>query len=177
MAALAATNNGYDALQAAPFGNSLVTDFALAALKGEDLGADDHPDVIMVSYSSTDYIGHDFGTNAKELQDTYIRLDLELGRLFRALDTQVGKGAYTVFLTADHGVAPVPNYLIDNKILAGYFRKKPFVKALKKALQDAFGLNDIILYVSNDEVYLNRELISSAKLDVDVIRHFAVALW
>jgi predicted AlkP superfamily pyrophosphatase or phosphodiesterase len=175
LAALAATNNGYDALQATPFGNSLVTDFALAALKGEGLGADDHPDVFMVSYSSTDYIGHDFGTNAKELQDTYIRLDLELARLFRALDTQVGKGAYTVFLTADHGVAPVPNYLIDNKIPAGYFRKKPFVKALEKALQDAFGLNDIILDVSNDEVYLNRELISSAKLDVDMIRRFAAA--
>jgi arylsulfatase A-like enzyme len=129
----------------------------------------------MISYSSTDYIGHDFGTNAKELQDTYVRLDLELARLFRALDAQVGKGAYTVFLTSDHGVAPVPNYLKDNKIPAGYFGKRAFVQALKKVMQDAFGLSDIILDVSNDEVYLNQDLISSAKLDIDVIRRFTAA--
>lgn len=175
LAALAAFNGGYGVLAATPFGNSLVTDFALAALKGEDLGADNHADVFMVSYSSTDYIGHDFGTNAKELQDTYIRLDLELARLFEALDAQVGKGAYSVFLTSDHGVAPVPNYLTDNKIPAGYFSKKPFVKALKEAMFDAFGVRNIILDVSNDEIYLNHGRIFTAKLDLDVISRFATA--
>ena len=175
LAALTANNDGYDVLEATPFGNSLVTDFALAALKGEDLGADNHADVFMVSYSSTDYIGHDFGTNAKELQDTYIRLDLELARLFEALDTQVGKGAYSVFLTSDHGVAPVPKYLIDNKIPAGYFSKKPFVKALKEVLFDAFGVRDIILDVSNNEIYFDHDRISSAKLDIDMISRFATA--
>ena len=175
LAALTPNNGGYEILKATPFGNSLVTDFALAALKGEDLGADKHADVFVVSYSSTDYIGHAFGTNAKELQDTYIRLDLELARLFEALDAQVGKGAYSVFLTSDHGVAPVPNYLIDNKIPAGYFSKKPFVKALKEAMFDAFGVRDIILDVSNNEIYFDHDRISAAKLDVDAISRFATA--
>ena len=175
LAALTPNNGGYEILKATPFGNSLVTDFALAALKGEDLGADKHADVFVVSYSSTDYIGHAFGTNAKELQDTYIRLDLELARLFEALDAQVGKGAYSVFLTSDHGVAPVPNYLIDNKIPAGYFSKKPFVKALKEAMFYAFGVRDIILDVSNHEIYFDHARISAATLDVDAISRFATA--
>ena len=175
LAVLTANNNGYDVLGATPFGNSLVTDFALAALEGEDLGVDDHADVLMISYSSTDYVGHDFGTNAKELQDTYIRLDMELARLFEVLDAQVGDGAYSVFLTSDHGVAPVPNYLIDHKIPAGYFSKKPFVKALKEAMFDAFGVRDIILDVSNDEIYLNHDRISAARLNVDVVSRFATS--
>ena len=175
LAALTPNNGGYEILKATPFGNSLVTDFALAALKGEDLGADKHADVFVVSYSSTDYIGHAFGTNAKELQDTYIRLDLELARLFEALDAQVGKGAYSVFLTSDHGVAPVPNYLIDNKIPAGYFSKNPFVKGIKEALFDAFGVRDIVLDVSNNEIYFDHDRISAARLDVDVISRFATA--
>ena len=105
----------------------------------------------------------------------YARLDLELARLFEALDAQVGKGAYSVFLTSDHGVAPVPNYLIDNKIPAGYFSKKPFVKALKEAMFDAFGVRDIILDVSNNEIYFDHDRISAAKLDVDAISRFATA--
>ena len=175
LAALSPNNGGYEILKATPFGNSLVTDFALAAMKGEDLGIGDHADVFMISYSSTDHVGHAFGTNAKELQDTYIRLDLELARLFEALDSQVGKGAYSVFLTSDHGVAPVPNYLIDNKIPAGYFSKKPFVKALKEAVFDAFGVRDIVLDVSNNEIYFDHDRISAARLDVDVISRFATA--
>ena len=175
LASLSPNNGGYEILKATPFGNSLITDFALSALIGEDLGIDDHADVFMISYSSTDYIGHAFGTNAKELQDTYIRLDLELARLFEALDTQVGRGAYSVFLTSDHGVAPVPNYLIDNKIPAGYFSKNPFVKGIKEALFDAFGVRDIVLDVSNNEIYFDHDRISAARLDVDVISRFATA--
>lgn len=175
LASLSPNNGGYEILKATPFGNSLITDFALSALIGEDLGIDDHADVFMISYSSTDYIGHAFGTNAKELQDTYIRLDLELARLFEALDTIVGRGAYSVFLTSDHGVAPVPNYLIDNKIPAGYFSKNPFVKGIKEALFDAFGVRDIVLDVSNNEIYFDHDRISAARLDVDVISRFATA--
>ncbi|MBL19952.1 MAG: alkaline phosphatase [Flavobacteriaceae bacterium] len=175
LAALSPNNGDYEILRATPFGNSLVTDFALAALKGEDLGTDDHADVFMVSYSSPDHVGHAFGTNAKELQDTYIRLDLEIARFFKELDAQVGKGAYSVFLTSDHGVAPVPNYLIDNKIPAGYFSNKPFVKALKEAVFDAFGVRDIVLNVSNNEIYFDHDRIFAASLDIDVISRFATA--
>ena len=71
------------------FGNSLTTDFTIEAIKAENLGNDDITDVLTVSYSSTDYVGHNFGVNSKEIEDTYLRLDLELERLFKALDAEV----------------------------------------------------------------------------------------
>ncbi|MFK7814394.1 MAG: alkaline phosphatase family protein, partial [Maribacter sp.] len=82
-------NGKYEILKVTPFGNSITTDFALAALEGEDLGKDMTTDFLAVSYSSTDYVGHFFGVNSKEIQDTYIRLDSDLQRLFNALDKKV----------------------------------------------------------------------------------------
>lgn len=169
LADLAPKNGGYDVLKETPFGNSLITDFAIAALDGEQLGTDTDADVLMISYSSTDYIGHAFGANAKELQDTYIRLDLELARLFAALDKQVGKGQYTVFLSSDHGVAHVPQYLLDNKIPAGYFSKKEFLNALNKHVSSFFGNDDIIRNVSNNEIFLNHDIIQTKGLDKNEI--------
>ena len=89
---LKSQNMGYDIIKSTPYGNSLTTDFALAALKGESLGIDKITDFLTISYSSTDYIGHNFGVNSKEIQDTYVRLDDEIARLLEALDTMVGKG-------------------------------------------------------------------------------------
>lgn len=172
LAELFKKNNDYDIIKETPFGNSLITDFALAALKGEALGIDDDADVLMISYSSTDYIGHAFGVNSKELQDTYIRLDLDLSRLFNALDKQVGKGNYTLFLTSDHGVAHVPQYLLDNKIPAGYFKKKDFENKLKKRSADYFGLDGLVRNVSNNEIYLNHKKIVSEQLDIAQVKAF-----
>ena len=157
IAGLVTKRGGYEVIKMTPFGNSLTTDFALHALEGEALGTDADADVLMISYSSTDYIGHAFGTNSKELQDTYIRLDKDLARLFSALDKQVGKGEYTVFLTADHGVAHVPLYLMDNKIPAGYFNNKEFRKGLQSAVETRFGKSGIIQNISNNEVFLNHQ--------------------
>lgn len=175
LAELAAKNDEYDIIEETPFGNSLITDFALAALEGEALGTDDDADVLMVSYSSTDYVGHSFGVNSKEVQDTYVRLDLDLARLFAALDKQVGKGNYTVFLTADHGVAHVPNYLMDNKIPAGYFKKKTYVTELKKHVAEHFGVAGLIRNVSNNEIYLNHKEVTAKRLDVKKVKSFVVS--
>lgn len=161
---------GYDILKATPFGNSLTTDFALAALQGESLGTDNDADILMISYSSTDYVGHVFGVNAKELQDTYVRLDMDLARLFSALDKQVGKGKYTVFLTSDHGVAHVPRYLMDNNIPAGYFQKKDFETELKTHIAAYFGSDELIRNVSNNEVYLHHKKIASERLNLNDIK-------
>ena len=111
LATLKNENGGYDILKSTAFGNSLTTDFAIAAINGEQLGSDDITDVLTVSFSCTDYVGHNFGVNSKEIEDTYLRLDLDLERLFKSLDDQVGKGNYTVFLTADHAAVNVPAYL------------------------------------------------------------------
>jgi len=106
---LAKENGGYDILKATPFGNEMTTDFAIAAIKNEAMGVDNITDFLTVSYSSTDYVGHQFGVNSVEVEDTYIRLDKDLEKLFSYLDKEVGEGKYTVFLTADHGAVNVPN--------------------------------------------------------------------
>ena len=117
--ALAEQNGQFDILKATPYGNNLTTDFALAALEGEKLGQDEFTDFLTLSYSSTDYVGHNFGVNSKEIQDTYLRLDQDLARLLKNLDEKVGKGNYTLFLTADHGAVQVPAYLESLKIPGG----------------------------------------------------------
>lgn len=175
LASLAQKNGGYDIIKETPFGNSLVTDFALAALKGENLGTDADADVLMISYSSTDYIGHAFGINAKELQDTYVRLDLDLARLFAALDKQVGKGQYTVFLSSDHGVAHVPQYLMDNKIPAGYSKKKDFENKIKKHLASFFGTDALIRNISNNEIFLDYDALAAKSLDPKQIKSSLVS--
>lgn len=169
LADLALKNGGYDILRETPFGNSLLTDFAIAAINGENLGADEDADILMMSYSSTDYVGHAFGINAKELQDTYIRLDFELARLFATLDKKVGKGNYTVFLSSDHGVSHVPQFLTDNNIPAGYFSKKQFVKNIKEHVSSFFGTDTFIQNISNNEIFLNHDKIKSEELDEEEI--------
>ena len=122
--ALWEANGQFGLLRSTPYGNSITADFALAALEGEDLGIDTITDFLAVSFSSTDYVGHFFGVNSKEIEDTSIRLDQDLARFFAALDEKVDEGEYTVFLTADHAAIDVPAYFKDSKIPAGYLDMK-----------------------------------------------------
>lgn len=109
-----------DLLTYTPWGNTWTTDLALAALDGEGLGQDATTDLLAVSYSSPDILGHRVGPRALEEEDLYVRLDRELERLLNELDKRVGDGRYTVFLTADHGVVDVPQLLKDRRMNAGY---------------------------------------------------------
>ncbi len=159
-------NGAYDILKATAYGNSLTTDFALAALKGENLGKGLDTDFLAVSFSSTDYVGHQFGVNSREIEDTYYRLDLDLERLLKALDAQVGPGNYSLFLTADHAAVQVPSYLKDLKIPSGYFDSKVFKDKLNAYVVDRFGSEDLIENISNYQVFLNRGL--ATQLDIDL---------
>lgn len=165
LAKLAPENGGYDILKATPFGNSLTLDFALAAIENEALGKDQDTDFLTLSFSSPDYIGHNFGVNAKEIQDNYIRLDLEIAKLLEYLDTHIGKGEYTLFLTADHGAIHVPNYLKDQKIPAGYVSSSDLKKRLKNYLGEAHANVNLIENISNNQLFLNHELIQEKNID------------
>lgn len=77
-----------------PFGNSLTIDLAKAAVDGEQLGADDETDLLAVSCSSTNYIGHQVGTHAVEFEDAYLRLDKAIADFLSYLNEKVGKGNY-----------------------------------------------------------------------------------
>ena len=163
-------NRGFDIIKATPYGNSLTADFAIAALKGENLGKDNITDFLAVSFSSTDYVGHQFGVNSKEIEDTYIRLDRDLERLFNQLDAEVGKGEYTVFLSADHAAVHVPTYLKDSKIPAGYVNYKEITTKLNEWAKFKFGSEDLIKNVSNDQVFLDHKVIANLDLDLQTVQ-------
>lgn len=156
LAELRKTMGVYNFLISTPWGNTLVAEFAKAAIKGESLGKDGVTDFLSVSFSSTDIIGHTMGANAVELEDTYLRLDKTLEDLFTYLDKEVGKGSYTVFLTSDHGVADVPQYLIDSKVPAGYFRTGYVESALNEHLQKHFPGKKVIEEFTSDQIYINQ---------------------
>jgi predicted AlkP superfamily pyrophosphatase or phosphodiesterase len=164
--ALSQENRNFDILKATPYGNSLTADFAMAAIEGEQLGSDEITDVLTVSFSSTDYVGHNFGVNSKEIQDTYIRLDKDLERFFIYLDMTVGHGEYTVFLTADHGAVDVPSYLNSVKIPAGYVDNKARKEKFNKFLKTTYGTKDIVENISNGQIFLDRTKVKSLGLSL-----------
>jgi len=167
--ALRNKNNNFSLLKGIPAGNSFTTDFAKEAIIKENLGKGNYIDFLAISYSSTDYVGHQFGVASKEIEDTYLRFDKDLESFFTFLDTQVGKDNYTLFLTADHAAVHVPNYLQSLKIPGGYFSYEKFMTYLNNATKKAFNSGELIENISNFQVFLNKEKINSLKLDYNKV--------
>lgn len=163
----------YGILPVTPYGNLLTIEFAKAALTAEKLGADNITDFLAISFSSPDYVGHSFGPNSIEAEDIYLRLDKQLGDLLDFLDTRVGKNEYMVFLSADHGAAHVPQFLKDNKIPAGLVYPK-VIDSLNTLLQSQFGQQKIISGVYNYQLYLNKEVIDSSKLNEKEVKNWII---
>lgn len=172
LATLSAQNGGFDLIKATPYGNSIVADFAIAAIKNEQLGTHQDPDFLAVSFSSTDYVGHQYGVNSVEVEDTYLRLDKELERMLHALDQQVGAGNYTVFLTADHGAVDNPAYLQSRKINAGYFDERTFKKELNAMVKEHFKVDGVIENISNDQIFFNHDVTKKAGIPEADIQDF-----
>jgi len=171
-------SRSYDIIRTTPYGNTLTADFAKAAVENEQLGRDEITDFLAVSFSSTDYIGHRFGVNAIEIEDTYLRLDKDLASLFTYLDTKIGKGTYTVFLTADHAAAHNPNFLQDKNIPAGYFNSGQVQRELNAALEQTYGAKNLVRSFSNSQVHLNNSVIEQNKLNEEAIKRDIVDfLW
>lgn len=171
---LRAGNGNFGLLPNTAFGNTILADLAIATMEGEEMGQDDITDFLALSFSSTDYIGHGFGPRSVEVQDTYIKLDQEIARLFKHLDEKVGKGNYLIFVTSDHGCAEVPEYLQANKIPADHYDGKAYVKNMSNALNQKFGEGEWIEDFSNEQFFLNHELIAEKNIDLDAIRKFMV---
>lgn len=155
----------YNIVLSTPYGNSLTTEFAKATLVNEQLGADPETDFLAVSYSSTDYIGHGFGPNSIEQEDDFLRLDKELAELLDFIDSKVGKDQYTLFLTADHGVAHVPGFMAENKLPSGSMNPEILKKEINAKLFTEFGKQNLVVSSFNYQYYLNLSAIDSAKLD------------
>ncbi|MGV3705686.1 MAG: alkaline phosphatase PafA [Arcticibacter sp.] len=163
-------------IRTTPYGNTITLDMAKAAIDNEKMGQRDITDFLAVSLSSTDYIGHRFGPNSIEAEDTYLRLDRELSAFFSYLDSKVGKGSYTVFISADHGAAHNPNFLTSHNIPAGLFPTSTVTKELNASLAQEFKQEKLVISLSNYQVSLNNALIQKNNLDEAAIKKACIRL-
>jgi predicted AlkP superfamily pyrophosphatase or phosphodiesterase len=143
----------YDELRVTPFLDQLTLRFAETMLDKEGLGKGQATDLLCVSCSAADYIGHRYGPSSHEVMDYYLRLDQYLGQFFAVLDSTVGSGKYLVALSADHGVLPLPEELKKAGKDAGRIWSDSLYPDLKKACEEAalsLSLTENMAIVANE---------------------------
>lgn len=165
--------NYYNLLDRSPFHNDLLEQFAEAAIAGEQLGADDITDVLSVSFSANDRVGHAMGPDSPEVRDISIWTDRTLGRFFDFLDKKVGAGSYMVVLTADHGVAPLPEVMQQRKMPGGRIPEGTVLNAIQNGLTAKYGAGDWVAGKSGPAPYFNYDLIRDKKLDLEEVQKTA----
>ncbi len=168
--ALKADNKGVGMVAGTPFGNNLTLDMAYAALEGERLGMQGETDLLAVSFSSPDYVGHMFGPSSIEVEDNYLRLDLELEKFLNHLDKTYGKDEYLVFLTADHAVADIVTYMQSENVPAGNFNTRFVLTQLKGFTSEKYGEGDWIANLSNEQIFLNQKLAMEKNISMEKIQ-------
>lgn len=168
------SDNNYGNLRETPYGNTVTLQLAEAAVSGERLGVRGATDMIAVSLSSTDYVGHRFGPNSVELEDTYLRLDKDLESFFSFLDKTVGAGNYLLFLTADHAGAHNVQFLNDHGIPSGLWSDVVKRDKVNDALSSKFGVNNLVQNIMNYQVFLDNDVIAAHQLNIDEVKSSVV---
>ena len=159
-----------DLIQFEPYGNEITVGMAKAAVRNERLGQGKKTDMLTLSFSCPDVVGHGFGTHHEKTHAQYVELDKQLADFFNFLDSEVGKGNYLVFLAADHGAA---NSVVQNQrhnIPAGPFYEGQEVKNLNAKLEEISGMTDLVSRIMDYKVVLNHEKIANAHLDISKIK-------
>ena len=162
-------------LRTSPFGNSFTKDFAIDAMINEKLGKNDVTDFLCISFSSTDYVGHKFGPNSVETEDTYLRVDLDIADILEYLDNNIGSQNYLIFLTADHGVCNNPGYLKSKGYSAGTFFTKVILDSVNSYLEKTYNKKNLALHFFNQQVYFDYKLIKESGLNLDDIANNTAA--
>ncbi len=157
-----------------PFGNTITLEFAKEALDGYQLGRGTSTDFLTINIASTDYVGHQYGPNSIEIEDTYLRLDKELSDFFQMLDTKIGKGQYLIFLTADHGVAHDIGFMQSHKLPADFWYTGPVTDSLNKILSAKFHSQALVRSVTNYKVNFDLTKIAAENLNFDAIKTVTV---
>lgn len=168
--ALMENNDNFGLISTTPFGNTLTLDMAYAALEGEQLGKRGETDLLAISFSSPDYIGHRFGPTSVELEDNYLRLDRELEAFFNHLDKEYGEGEYLVFLTADHAVADIVDYMLSENVPAGNFNTRFILTQMRGFCIVSYGEGNWISNFANEQVFINHELAKEKGIPVEQIQ-------
>ncbi|HQR35423.1 MAG TPA: alkaline phosphatase family protein [Blastocatellia bacterium] len=150
--------------EASPFANDHLVNFAKAVIENEQLGADDVTDLLTISFSANDLLGHAMGPYSQEVQDMTLRTDRTLAELLSYLDKKIGMDQIVIALTADHGVAPVPEQ-VQKLGYGGRVETKQINDAVTSALTQRFGEEKWILQTVNGNVYLDETAIERRKLD------------
>jgi hypothetical protein len=163
----------YDAFQYTPFASEYLEKFARAAVEGERLGADDFVDLLSISFSSPDLAGHFYGPDSQEVLDTYVRLDRLVAEFLNYLDQKIGLARVTLFVTGDHGVSPVPEYVKSLGYDAERLPARAVPDAVKKALGERFGDERLYLAFLSDQIFLDHRLIAEKKLDQSEVERVA----
>jgi len=157
----------YTLLTLSPVGDKLTLDFAKNLIEKEQLGRDEVPDYLAISFSSTDYVGHFFGIASLESEDNMLRLDRTLADLFGYVDKKIGLKNILIVLSADHGAPEAPEYMASlgmdvNRLTPSTYDATPAVEALKKR----FGIGkELIKMYKHPYVYLDHSVIREKGLD------------
>jgi hypothetical protein len=165
----------YDAVYGSPYGNDLLLEFAGELLERERLGKRNATDLLSVSFSSNDSVGHTYGPDSPQVRDIALRTDRTIGQLLNRIDKVVGLQHTLVAFTSDHGVAPVPETLRERSLPGGRIASKDLFDAIQLALASKFGEGTWLMATAGSSPYLNYELIDKRQLDQTDVRRVAAA--
>ena len=157
-------------LRYSPFGDDLTKDFAIETIEKENLGKNEYTDFLCISFSSTDYVGHMFGPNSIEVEDTYLRVDRNIAEILNYLDIYLGIDNVLIFLTSDHGVCRVPGYMKTLGFNAGTFFRNTVLDSINAFLDKTYKKNNLAIQFVNQQVYFDKNLIINAGLNIDEVR-------
>ncbi|MBI5660974.1 MAG: alkaline phosphatase family protein [Ignavibacterium album] len=160
----------FSSFQLTPFANQLVVDLAKEAIVNEKLGQNNYTDFLAISFSVTDLMAHELGNYSYELMDTYLRLDRQISELLNTLDQKVGRGNYLLFLTSDHGGLETPGYLRENKMPVGGIGTESVRDSIINFVKREFYSEEVIEDFSNRQIFLSREFIRKAGLDLSDVQ-------
>ncbi|WP_316785461.1 alkaline phosphatase PafA [Pedobacter frigiditerrae] len=166
-------DKNFEMIKSTPYGNTITFDFSKLVIQNEKMGQSGNTDFLAISCSSTDYVGHQFGPNSIEAEDTYLRLDKDLEDFFNYLDKTIGKGNYLVFLSADHAVAHVPGFMKENKLPSGTVSNSALRKGLDTLMNTKFNLSKSVITVTNNQVYFDHSVIEDKKIDFTLVKKAA----
>src|SRR6476620_3491031 len=129
----------YNALDYTPYSNDLLLAFTEQAIASEQLGEDDDTDVLTVSFSANDYVGHRYGPYSQEAMDVTLRVDQQIGALLDFVNAKVGLSNSIVIFTADHGVAPIPEHAAALGLGGARIRGEDVMKAIRSAISARYN--------------------------------------
>ena len=163
----------YQAFIRSPYAHDHQFALAKAAIEGEQLGKRGVTDMLTMSISATDLVGHYLGPFSHEMVDLIYRFDDQLGGFFDWLDAEFGKDQVMVVVTSDHGATPVPEQLAAKGIHSGRIKKKTIETAIDSVLDAEFGAGDWVARLEDPHIFLNRDLIKKKALDIEQVRKVA----